>query len=533
MAETLHELLEPGCLALEPVAEHLVERLHHFLDLAEVLRPQLLHGARHVLEVRLRDLLLELIPELLESLRGALVHELVVVELADRAADVLRQAVQLLELLLRDLLHDALGALGRLLEAVVDALPLAAKDVVQFLANIAEDVVEVVALELLQALLAEALEHLLEARQPAALLVAPAATHQPVQRVIEVAALEQVFGEPVEELLGVPTERLLGPIPSLVAIRAGDHLAGVDRRSVHFGLVDPLAQMEPLEDKLHTRGGQCGPLVQSQALERLLHPGQLAQHGGVALRGLAFGHLEGEAGIEALHQLVELTRLEVTPEDVEHRGFDDLLQHGLVVALFPGFHLELAGTRGDDGGQVSDPRRGLRLACPQRTPRGVRYEVLVIGDRDADTDAGTLIDLGTSARQLAHLGHDFFHEVRHHDREVAILERGAFLLDDADLVVDVAGIMRPDLRAEAILERRDDPPAVRVVVRVGAGDHVDIDRQAQLDSADLHTALIEVVQQADLDPFGEIGQLVDGEDAAIGSRDEPVVDGELIGEVLT
>ncbi len=92
--------------------------------------------------------------------------------------------------------------------------------------------------------------------------------------------------------------------------------------------------------------------------------------------------------------------------------------------------------------------------------------------------------------------------------------------------------MRPDLRAEAILERRDDPPAVRVVLRVGAGDHVDIDRQAQLESADLHIALFDEVQQADLDPFGEIGQLVDGEDAAIGSRDEPVVDGELIGEVL-
>src|SRR2546428_1106903 len=467
MAETLHELLEPGCLALEPVAQHLVERLHHFLDLAEVLRPQLLHGARHVLEVRLRDLLLELLHELLESLRCALVHELVVVELADRAADVLRQAFQLLELLLRDLLHDALRALGRLLEAVVDTLPLAAKDVVELFANIAEDVVEVVSLELLQALLPQALEHLLEARQPAALLVTPPSTHQPVERVIEVSALKQVLSEPVEQLLGVPTERLLGSIPSLIAIRAGDHLAGVDRRSVHFGLVDPLAQMQPLEDELHPRRGQRGPLVQSQALERLLHPGQLAQHGGIALRRLPFGDLEGEAGIEALHQLIELARLEVPPEDVEHSRLDDLLEHRLVVALFPGFHLQLAGAGGDDGGKVRDPRYRLRLAVPQGPTHGVRCQVLVVRDGYSDADARTLVDLGAAAGQLRHLGNDFFHKVWHQDREVAVLERGALLLHDADLVIEVARGVRADLRPEAVLKRRDDAPALRIVLGIG------------------------------------------------------------------
>src|SRR5207244_10961125 len=101
-------------------------------------------------------------------------------------------------------------------------------------------------------------------------LAAAPPTLQPAAGVIEDAALKHVLGETVEQLVAITTKRLLGSIPSLVAIRAGDHLAGVDRRSVHFGLVDPLAQMQPLEDKLHTRRGQCGPLVQSQALERLL-----------------------------------------------------------------------------------------------------------------------------------------------------------------------------------------------------------------------------------------------------------------------
>ena len=50
-------------------------------------------------------------------------------------------------------------------------------------------------------------------------------------------------------------------------------------------------------------------------------------------------------------------------------------------------------------------------------------------------------------------------------------------------------------------------------------------------AADLHVALLEHVQEADLDPLGEVGQLVDGEDAPVDPGDEAVVEGELVGEV--
>ena len=58
-------------------------------------------------------------------------------------------------------------------------------------------------------------------------------------------------------------------------------------------------------------------------------------------------------------------------------------------------------------------------------------------------------------------------------------------------------------------------------------------RKADLVAADLHVALLEHVQQTDLDALGEVGQLVDREDAAVGAGDEPVVDGELVGQVAT
>jgi hypothetical protein len=43
--------------------------------------------------------------------------------------------------------------------------------------------------------------------------------------------------------------------------------------------------------------------------------------------------------------------------------------------------------------------------------------------------------------------------------------------------------------------------------------------------------ILEDVQQADLDPFGEVRELVDGEDPPVHAGDEPVVEGQLVGEV--
>ena len=103
------------------------------------------------------------------------------------------------------------------------------------------------------------------------------------------------------------------------------------------------------------------------------------------------------------------------------------------------------------------------------------------------------------------------------------------MIDDLELGLE--RVVRADLRAEAVLERRDDAPAVRVVLGVGRRDEQHVEREADLVAADLHVALFEHVEQADLDALGEVGQLVDREDAAVGARHEAVVDRELVGEV--
>ena len=182
------------------------------------------------------------------------------------------------------------------------------------------------------------------------------------------------------------------------------------------------------------------------------------------------------------------------PKDVQYRGFDDLLQHRLVITFFPGFHLQLSGAGWDDGGQVGDAGDRLRFAGAQGAPRGVGGEILVVRDRDPDADARPLVDFRAAAGQLRHLGDDLFHEVGHHHRQLVVLEIGALLLHDSDFILDIARVVGTDLCPEAVLQRRDDPSAIRVVLGIGAGYDIDVDRQAHLEPADLDIALLDQVE---------------------------------------
>ena len=92
-------------------------------------------------------------------------------------------------------------------------------------------------------------------------------------------------------------------------------------------------------------------------------------------------------------------------------------------------------------------------------------------------------------------------------------------------------IVGADLGADPVLERRDDLAARRVVLGVGAEDHHHVERQAYRVAFDLDVAFLEDVEQAHLDLAGEVGQLVDREDAAVGPGQQAVVHRQLVGEL--
>ena len=104
------------------------------------------------------------------------------------------------------------------------------------------------------------------------------------------------------------------------------------------------------------------------------------------------------------------------------------------------------------------------------------------------------------------------------------------LQDHRHLVLELDRVVRADLGAEAVLERRDDPAAVGVVLGVRAGDHEGVQRQPEHVAADLDVALLHHVEHRHLDPLGQVGQLVDRDDAPVGAGDQAEVDGLGVAE---
>ncbi len=99
-----------------------------------------------------------------------------------------------------------------------------------------------------------------------------------------------------------------------------------------------------------------------------------------------------------------------------------------------------------------------------------------------------------------------------------------------DLQLEVERVVGADLGTETVLEWGDDPAAVRVVLRVRASDEQQVQRHPQLVAAHLDVALLQHVEQAHLDPLGQVRQLVDGEDATVGPWHQTEMDGVGVAE---
>src|SRR2546421_6396775 len=92
--------------------------------------------------------------------------------------------------------------------------------------------------------------------------------------------------------------------------------------------------------------------------------------------------------------------------------------------------------------------------------------------------------------------------------------------------------MCTDLRADAIFQGRDDLAARGVVFRVRGEDEHHVERQTHRVAFNLHVALLHDVEEADLNLAREVWQFVDGEDAAIGAREQSVRNRQLIRQEM-
>ena len=119
--------------------------------------------------------------------------------------------------------------------------------------------------------------------------------------------------------------------------------------------------------------------------------------------------------------------------------------------------------------------------------------------------------------------------VREHQLYAAGAVGPGLLRRDLHGRLPVVGIVRDDLRVDAVLQRRDDVAAVGVVLRVRGVDHEDVERHADRETADLDVFFFQDIEQPDLDAGRQVGELVDGEDPAVAARDDPEMDDPFVG----
>ena len=220
----LHELLEARVLAPLAALEHLVEGGHHVLHPGQVLGRHLLHRPAHLLEELVGELLAQPVEQRLEAARRLLRLEVVLLQLADLAGEVVGQEVEPHVAVHRRLpggLGPALvaGAPGvrlGLAHGVVDGVALLVDDVVELAGDLVVDAAEVEAVEALLALPAQPLEQLAHALQALAVAVAEALVHHPPQRRVDVAVVQQLVGQLLEQGVAVELEPLLRAVPPRV-----------------------------------------------------------------------------------------------------------------------------------------------------------------------------------------------------------------------------------------------------------------------------------------------------------------------------
>ncbi len=118
------------------------------------------------------------------------------------------------------------GGRRGLVEAALDARALLGHDLVELAPDVAEDVIEAVALEHRLALALEPIDQVAQAGHVAAGRVAgpPAAIHQPTEGLGHVALGHHVVGERVEDLVGLEVGHLLAAVPGRVACRPGERI---------------------------------------------------------------------------------------------------------------------------------------------------------------------------------------------------------------------------------------------------------------------------------------------------------------------
>ena len=240
-AELLHEPVKVRFASLHLVPHHLVQLAHHLLHGRHLFRRHVLELLLHLLAHVLGHLLFQHVQQFLEHLLGIRVHEVVLHQLLDLAAEAVGQIVQLFPVSVGPLfqhvqqpfLHGAVfvGCLVylflRFRQSPVNAFPFCLENFFQPFLQVIHHRVHVVLLKLLAAPVPQHVHQLAEAGHLLAVAVLHTVPEQFAQGLHNIALFEKFVRQAVHQLVGVYVKQFLGAVPLGVAVSAVKQ---------HFGL---------------------------------------------------------------------------------------------------------------------------------------------------------------------------------------------------------------------------------------------------------------------------------------------------------
>src|SRR6266481_844818 len=253
----------------------------------------------------------------------------------------------------------------------------------------------------------------------------------------------------------------------------------------------------------------------------------------IAVAGVGeFGQLEFAAQFEPLNDGLEIDVGEMLAEDAADGSANELAGDGVrAFELAFVFELHFSGDGGERSIDIGDAGDDGFFAGAGGAMLGATDEAFHRGDGETLADAGAAVH----ALVLARLEGDFFDDLaqvmRDFDFFAGVAGDPGFLRGDGHAFFYGGGIVRANFCADTVFERRDDFSAGGVVLGIGGEDEEHVEREADRITLNLDVAFLHDVEEADLNFSGEIGELVDGEDAAIGAGEKTVVDSEFVGKI--
>src|SRR5581483_3482161 len=169
------------------------------------------------------------------------------------------------------------------------------------------------------------------------------------------------------------------------------------------------------------------------------------------------------------------------------------------------------------------------LFINDRAAFSVAQRILGNGDWQALADARSFVDTLVFASFKGNLLDDLSDKARDYNFRTGSFAFGpGFLRGYCDSVINSLRVMCDDFRADAIFQRRDNLATSRVIFRISREHQHNVQWQTYRIAFDLNVAFLHYVEKTDLNLSRQIGQFVDSKNAAISTRQQSIMNCQLI-----